>query len=185
MSHPERPRVVDRGRGPARRAPPAAALLIAALCGAELACAGSTTAARPDPVVLAERCDRGPFCVTGEIDDQFSAAVEAAKCIALREDGGSTTVLSDKRGVFFLDGLATAPRQVRFEKAGFNSQTVSVLASGPGAAARVYVIFHRIADSDCSCEPTAILAGHEPCPDERCGRSQFDVTIPESRPATP
>jgi hypothetical protein len=150
------------------------------------ACA-STGAARPDPVVLAERCDRGPFCVTGEVDDQFSTAVEGVKCLALREDGGTTTVVSDKRGVFFLDGLATLPHQVRFEKPGFASQTVPVFLanSSAGAVARVYVIFHRIADSECSCEPSAILAGHEPCSDDKCGRSQFDVTIPESKPAAP
>jgi Carboxypeptidase regulatory-like domain len=134
----------------------------------------------PAPVVLATRCVRGPFCVTGEVDDQFSAAVEGVKCIALNETGSSTTVLSDARGVFFMDGLTSLPRQVRFEKTGFNSQTVAVLPVAAGSAAPVYVIFHRIADSECSCEPAAIMAGHDPCPDEKCGRSRFDVTIPEN-----
>ena len=78
------------------------------------------------PVVLPTRCERGPFCITGEVDDQFSIAVEGAKCIALLETG-SRTVVSDGRGFFFMDGLATLPRQVRFEKAGFNTQSVSVL----------------------------------------------------------
>ena len=39
------------------------------------------------PVVLPTRCDRGPYCVTGEVDDQFSVAVEGVKCIALLESG--------------------------------------------------------------------------------------------------
>ena len=134
-------------------------------------------------MVLATRCERGPFCITGEVDDQFSIAVEGAKAIALLETG-SRTVLSDARGVFFMDGLATLPRQVRFEKAGFNTQSVSVLPVAAGTAAPVYVIFHRIADSECSCEPAAIMAGHDPCPDDKCGRSRFDVTIPEA-PKTP
>jgi hypothetical protein len=32
------------------------------------------------------------------------------------------------------------------------------------------------------------MAGHDPCPDDKCGRSRFDVTIPEAPktpPATP
>jgi hypothetical protein len=139
------------------------------------------------PVVLPTRCDRGPYCIAGEVDDQFSIAVEGAKCIALLESG-SRTVLSDARGVFFMDGIASLPRQVRFEKAGFNTQSVSVLPVTPGSVAPVYVIFHRIADSECSCEPAAIMAGHDPCPDDKCGRSRFDVTIPEAPkgpPATP
>ena len=151
--------------------------------------AGGGCATTPPPrlpvVVLAERCVRGPFCVTGEVDDQFSAPVEGAKCIALGESGGSTTVLSDARGVFFMDGLPSLPGQIRFERAGFNSQSVSVLPAAAGSAARVYVIFHRIADSECSCEPSAIMAGHEACPDDKCGRSRFDVTIPEHPAAAP
>jgi len=135
--------------------------------------------------VLAERCVRGPFCITGEVDDQFSAPVESAKCIALGEGGKSTTVLSDKHGVFFMDGLAALPGQVRFEKTGYTSQSVTVLPAVAGSSARVYVIFHRVADSECSCEPAAILAGHEPCPDDKCGRSRFDVTIPENQPPAP
>jgi hypothetical protein len=158
--------------------------LATAALGATLAsCGSSPPPPIATPVVLATRCERGPFCITGEVDDQFSIAVEGAKAIALLESG-SRTVLSDARGVFFMDGLATLPRQVRFEKAGFNTQSVSVLPVAAGTAAPVYVIFHRIADSECSCEPAAIMAGHDPCPDDKCGRSRFDVTIPEA-PKTP
>ena len=171
--------IIGRARGIAvqRRAP----ALAAALSVAALAACATAPAPRKPPVVLAERCDRGPFCVTGEVDDQFSVAVEGAKCIAIG-GGTSTTVLSDARGVFFMDGLASLPDQIRFEKPGYSSQTVAVLPAAAGATARVYVIFHRMADSDCSCEPSAILAGHEPCPDDKCGRSRFDVTIPENAP---
>ena len=161
---------------------------VVALSGAVASCASApATPPPPAPVVLATRCVRGPFCVTGEIDDQFSIPVEGAKAIALLANG-SRTVLSDARGVFFMDGLDSLPRQVRFEKAGYNTQSVSVLPVTAGSAAPVYVIFHRIADSECSCEPAAIMAGHDPCPDDKCGRSRFDVTIPEapkSPPATP
>src|SRR4029077_5060306 len=95
--------------------------------GALLAsCSSTQQAPIATPVVLPTRCERGPFCITGEVDDQFSIAVEGAKCVALLETG-SRPVLSDARGFFFMDGLATLPRQVRFEKAGFNAQSVSVL----------------------------------------------------------
>jgi len=157
----------------------------AALGCALSSCASApATLPTPAPIVLETRCARGPYCVTGEVDDQFSIAVEAVKCIALVENG-SRTVLSDARGVFFMDGLATLPRQVRFEKAGYNTQSVTVLPVTAGSAAPVYVIFHRIADSECSCEPAAIMAGHDPCPDDKCGRSRFDVTIPETPKAPP
>jgi len=63
--------------------------------------------------VLATRCERGPFCITGEVDDQFSIAVEGAKAIALLESG-SRTVLSDARGVFFMTARhAAAPGEIR------------------------------------------------------------------------
>ena len=159
--------------------------VLALLAGGWLAACASAPPPRPAPVVLAERCVRGPFCITGEVDDQFSTPVEGARCIALGESGSSTTALSDKRGVFFLDGLPALPGQVRVEKAGYTSQSVTVLPATAGSSARVYVIFHRVADSECSCEPAAILAGHEPCPDDKCGRSRFDVTIPEKQPSPP
>jgi hypothetical protein len=139
-------------------------------CGLLAACGSAPPPPIAKPVVLPTRCDRGPYCVTGEVDDQFSIAVEGVKCIALLENG-SRTVLSDAHGVFFMDGLAALPRQVRFEKAGFNTQSVAVLPV-----------------AECSCEPAAIMAGHDACPDDKCGRSRFDVTIPEAPktpPATP
>jgi hypothetical protein len=159
------------------------ACLAAALGGGAMATSCATAPPPPPaPVVLAERCVRGPFCITGEVDDQFSKPVEGTRCIALGEGVASTTVASDKQGVFFMDGLAALPSQVRFEKTGYVSQSVAVLPAAAGSTARVYVIFHRVADGECSCEPSAILAGHEPCSDDKCGRSRFDVTIPENPP---
>ena len=163
----------------------AARLWLATTAAAALL-AGCATAPPPrkPPVVLAERCELGPFCVTGEVDDQFSVGVEGTRCIAIGEGSAATTVLSDARGVFFMDGLPKLPSQIRFEKPGYSSQNVSVLPAAAGATARVYVIFHRMSDGECSCEPSAILAGHEPCPDDKCGRSRFDV-IPENTPPPP
>ena len=44
--------------------------------------------------------------------------------------------LSDARGVFFMDSLPSLPSQIRFERAGFNSQSVAVLPAAAGSAAR-------------------------------------------------
>jgi hypothetical protein len=152
-------------------------------------CASSAPEVRTAPVVLAERCATGPFCVTGEVDDQFATAVEGVRCIALGGTGpvASPEVTSDKRGVFFLDGLAALPPQIRFEKPGFVSQTVAVVPAAPGVTARVYVILHHISQNECTCEPAALISGREPCPPETCGESRFDTTIPETPPvsATP
>jgi hypothetical protein len=160
-------------------------LMLAALAS----CASSgTPEVRPPPVVLAERCTTGPYCVTGEVDDQFAAAVEGVRCLALggaAAAGPNPETRSDKRGVFFLDGLAALPPQIRFEKPGFVSQTVAVLPAAPGVTARVYVILHHISQSECTCEPAALISGREPCPEDQCGRSRFDTTIPEHPPAAP
>ena len=174
---------METGQVTSRRRRSGAAAIIA-LGAALAACSSAPPPPVATPVVLATRCERGPYCITGEVDDQLSIAVEGVKCIALLENG-SRTVLSDARGVFFMDGLAALPRQVRFEKAGFNGQSVAVMPVPAGSAAPVYVIFHRIADSECSCDPAAIMAGHDPCPDEKCGRSRFDVTIPETPKTAP
>lgn len=159
-----------------------ALFVLAALGG----CASSgTPEVRPPPVVLAERCSTGPFCVTGEVDDQFAAPVEGVRCVTLGGDAAtspSPEARSDKRGVFFVDGLAALPPQIRFEKPGFVGQTVAVLPTAPGVSARVYVILHHISQSECTCEPAALISGREPCPEEQCGRSRFDATIPENSP---
>jgi hypothetical protein len=161
-----------------------AALVVGALAIQALACATAKPDTRPAPVVLAEHCGRGPFCITGEVDVQYATAVEGVRCVALGNKGESITGSSDSRGVFFLDGLAELPRDIRFEKAGFSSQTAAVIPAPARSTARVYVIMHRIDESECSCEASAIMSGHQPCPEERCGRSRFE-TIPETMPAAP
>src|SRR6185369_18014160 len=108
------------------------------------------------------------------------------RCVALGGDAAPSPSLetrSDKRGVFFLDGLAALPPQLRFEKPGFVGQTVAVIPAAAGVTARVYVILHHISQSECTCEPAALISGREPCPEETCGRSRFDTTIPETPPA--
>jgi hypothetical protein len=169
-------------RGARRRA-----LAFALLAGCAAAgCAAAVPETRaPSPVVLAERCLRGPFCLTGEVDDQFAAAVEGARCVALGENGTSTSATSDQRGVFFLDGLPALPRDARFEKPGFAAQTVPIVPATAGAASHLYVILHRIDQGECSCESSAIMSGHTACPEDRCGRSRFDTTIPDPAYAPP
>jgi hypothetical protein len=149
---------------------------------AALGCASSAPDVKPTPVVLAERCVTGPFCVTGEVDDQYATPVEGVRAVALG-DGAGQAATSDKRGVFFLDGLSAPPPQMRFEKPGFVGQTVTVVPGTPGGTARVYVILHHISQGECTCEPAALISGREPCPDDVCGRSRFDTTIPENPPA--
>jgi hypothetical protein len=151
------------------------------------ACASSPPPdARTAPAVLAERCTTGPFCVTGEIDDQLASAVEGVRCVARGPGGETAAASSDKQGVFLLDRLPALPRELRCERSGFAAQSVTIPSAAPGEAARVYVILHRIDQTECSCEPSAFLTGHDPCPPERCGGARFDTTPPgPSTDATP
>ena len=87
------------------------------------------------------------------------------------------------RGVVFMDGVAAPPLKLRLEKPGLIGQTVTVVPAAAGVTARVYVILHHISQAECTCEPAALISGREPCPDEVCGRSRFDSTIPENTPA--
>jgi hypothetical protein len=144
-------------------------------------CAAAVPETRVAPVVLAQRCRTGPYCVTGQIDDQYAAAVEGAHCVALAESGQSTIAISNKQGVFFMDGPGALPHELRFEKPGYSAQTVPVQAAAPGVT-RLYVILHHVDANECTCEPSALISGREPCPADSCGRSQFDMAIPESPP---
>jgi hypothetical protein len=94
-------------------------------------------------VSLAQTCARGPFCVTGQIDDQFALPVADARCYVRSDDGQIIEVRSDPRGVFLLDGLTTLPNQVGFEKPGYEPQSVRVLSGGPNIPARAYVTLSR------------------------------------------
>jgi hypothetical protein len=133
------------------------------------------------PVVLAQRCRVG---VTGQIDDQYAAAVAGVTCLTRSLEGESSRGVSDGRGVFFIDRLTALPREIRFEKPGFVSQTLAVAAPAPGAAARVFVTLRRIADAECTCEPSALISGLEPCPADKCGGTQ-DQPDPSAAPPMP
>jgi hypothetical protein len=145
-------------------------------------CATAAPEVRPAPVVLAQRCRTGPFCLTGEIDDQYATAVEGARCVVLGASGESTVSSSNHQGVFFMDGLVALPREARFEKAGFVAQTVPVLPAVAGVSARLYVILHQIDRNECTCEPSALISGREPCPADACSSSHFDNIVPETPP---
>ena len=108
-----------------------------------LACATAPMSPSLAPVTLAQTCPVGPYCVTGQIDDQFALAVAGARCFVLNAEGQLREVTSDARGVFLIDGLDALPHDVRFEKAGFEGQVVPVLSGGVGTAARAYVTLHR------------------------------------------
>jgi hypothetical protein len=150
------------------------ALLLAVACAGACASSG-TPEPQAAPAVLAERCTTGPFCVAGEVDDQLASAVEGVRCVARGPNGESIAATSDKQGVFLVDGLGAPPRELRCERSGFSGQAVTVPAAAPGAAARVYVILHRIDQGECSCEPSAFFTGHDPCPPERCGGARVDT----------
>ncbi|HEX3694256.1 MAG TPA: carboxypeptidase-like regulatory domain-containing protein [Polyangia bacterium] len=135
-----------------------------------LACATAPVGPSVTPVTLVQTCPRGPFCVTGQIDDQFALAVVDARCFVRTVDGQLSEVTSDARGVFLIDGLTALPSEIRFEKAGFESQAVPVLSGSSGSAARAYVTLQRSDDSDCFCEGIPGSPGQPACPPERCQR---------------
>lgn len=135
-----------------------------------LACAGAPAPPSLTPVTLAQACPLGPYCVTGQIDDQFALSVAGARCFVRTVDGQISEVTSDQRGVFLIDGLAALPAEVRFERPGFESQAFPVLSGGAGTAARAYVTLRRNDDGECSCDPGAAFSSQPPCPPERCPR---------------
>jgi hypothetical protein len=147
---------------------------VSALVVATIGGCGSTTTATmftpsAGPVVLAQTCPDGPYCITGQIDDQYAVPVPGVRCSVRGEQGQVLHTKSDARGVFLLDELPVLPREIRFEKPGYASETVSVVAmAARGAATRTYVTMQKIDDSECSCESTALITGQKPCPIERC-----------------
>jgi hypothetical protein len=134
------------------------------------ACATASSGPSITPVTLTQSCPAGPFCVTGQIDDQFALAVPDVRCVVRNVDGDLREVRSDARGVFLIDGLPALPSEVRFEKPGFESQAVPVRSGGAGDAARAYVTLQRSDDSECSCDGSSPFSGRSPCPPERCPR---------------
>ena len=134
-----------------------------------LACA-TATGPSITPVTLIQSCPSGPFCVTGQIDDQFALAVPDVRCFLRNVDGDLREVRSDPRGVFLIDGLPALPSEIRFEKPGFETQSVPVRSGSAGNAARAYVTLQRSDQTECSCDGNASSAGQPPCPPERCSR---------------
>ncbi len=135
-----------------------------------LSCATTPSGPAITPVTLAQTCPKGPFCVTGQIDDQFALAVAGVRCFVRNVDGDLRAVISDERGVFLIDGLAALPSEVRFEKAGFESQAVPVLSGSAGNAARAYVTLRRNEEAECSCDTGTLFSSQPACPPDRCPR---------------
>lgn len=133
-----------------------------------VACATVPAGPASAPVTLLQTCPAGPFCVTGQIDDQFALPVPGVRCFVRNIDGDLREVLSDQRGVFLLDGLPALPPEVRFEKAGFEGQAVPVLSGSAGNAARAYVTLRRNDDAECTCDTSAPFSSQPACPPERC-----------------
>ena len=135
-----------------------------------LACATAPSGPSITPVTLAQSCPAGPFCVTGQIDDQFALAVPGVRCFVRNVDGDLRETRSDQRGVFLIDGLSALPPEVRFEKPGFESQAVPVFSGSAGNAARAYVTLQRSDDIECSCDGAVPFSGQPACPPDRCAR---------------
>jgi hypothetical protein len=135
-----------------------------------LACASTPAGPAITPVTLAQTCPVGPFCVTGQIDDQFALPVGDARCFVRNDEGQLSEVKSDARGVFLIDGLPALPSEVRFEKLGFESQAIPLRSGGAGSASRAYVTLRRNDDGECSCDPNPTFTSQPPCPPDRCPR---------------
>jgi len=144
--------------------------LVAVLLVLSVACAGKPAVVKPRvrPVVLPDKCRQGPFCVTGQLDDQFGDPVAGVACIVLGPRGEAISVVSDGRGFFMSDGLSQAPSRIRFEKTGFGSQLETVPRKEAGAAGKLRITLRRLSDSDCTCEPNELVSGRTQCPDEQC-----------------
>jgi hypothetical protein len=76
-------------------------------------------------VELVDGCGAGPYCVMGEVESQRGLPVGGVKCIAVGA-GPDAVSVTNRSGEFFIDGLQSLPRNLRFEKDGFEAQAVSV-----------------------------------------------------------
>jgi hypothetical protein len=79
-------------------------------------------------IEFSDNCAAGPYCVSGEVTAQSGAPLAGVRCVAEWFDQEPTLVLSDRRGLFAMMGLHALPRKLRFEKDGFETQPVSVVA---------------------------------------------------------
>ncbi|HEY3593174.1 MAG TPA: hypothetical protein VGL13_04850 [Polyangiaceae bacterium] len=78
-------------------------------------------------IEFAESCAAGPYCVTGAVAGQNGMALYGVRCVAEWSEDEPTVVFSDHHGLFAMSGLRALPRQLRFEKDGFEMQPVSVV----------------------------------------------------------
>src|SRR6476660_3893419 len=76
-------------------------------------------------VEFVDGCGAGPFCVMGEVESQRGHPVGGVRCVALGA-GNDAVAVSNRSGEFIIDGLKSLPRDLRFEKEGFEAQAVSV-----------------------------------------------------------
>ena len=78
---------------------------------------------------LTENCAAGPYCVTGAVTAQNGTPVAGVRCVAEWSEEEPTVVYSNRQGLFLMSGLSYLPRKLRFEKDGFETQPVSVVAA--------------------------------------------------------
>lgn len=76
-------------------------------------------------VEFVDGCTTGPYCVTGEVESQRGLPVGGVRCVAVGA-GPEAAAVSSRSGEFVIDGLTSLPRNLRFEKEGFEAQAVSV-----------------------------------------------------------
>jgi hypothetical protein len=76
-------------------------------------------------VEFVDGCGAGPYCVLGEVESQRGLPVGGVRCMAVGA-GSEAVAVSNRSGEFVIDGLKSLPRNLRFEKDGFEAQVVSV-----------------------------------------------------------
>jgi hypothetical protein len=145
----------------------AAALVLVVLLGAG-GCARARSTPAATLVELAQSCQTGPHCVTGQVQDRYGSPIPDVRCSVRTDEGEVIEVKSDDRGVFLIDRLASPPHGATFVKDGYASEVMVLQPVATGAAARIYVTLQQADEDSCTCEPAAIFAGQPPCPEEKC-----------------
>lgn len=120
------------------------------------------------PLILAQRCPKGPHCVTGQIDDRYGTHLADVRCWVRTEMGDVVETRTDDRGVYMLDELPEPPGEVRFAKDGYGVEVQYLQPLAAGIAARTYVALQQADEANCTCDPAAIFKGQPACPEEKC-----------------
>lgn len=121
-----------------------------------------------EPVVLPTSCRGGPHCVTGQVSDQHDKPIKGVVGSIIGPRGEGYQITTAENGFFFLDQLPAPPREMKFSKPGYESRTSPTPARPPMTAVHLYVQMRRLGEGECSCDPNAVLAGREACPEEKC-----------------